>query len=130
MRRASAIVVLAAFVIALVPFALMTDQAEAAAACCQINANGTPRASGSFRCNLSSLETRRVGVGSYEVDFTPVATDIRNFARSATLDTQTTGTTVGEIGLADRAGDLSSVFVSTYGSNGALVDKAFDLCIH
>ena len=109
---------------------LLPKPAQATTACCQINANGTPRPAGSFRCTLSSAQTQRVGVGQYEVDFTPVSTDIRNYARSAVLDTQSTGFTVGEITVADRAGDPSSVFVATFTSGGAFADRAFDICIH
>ena len=47
---------------------LLPEPAHATRACCQINANGTPRFGGSFRCNLSSLETRRLALGLYEVD--------------------------------------------------------------
>jgi hypothetical protein len=130
MLRASAVIVLASLVIALVPFALLTEQAEATVACCQINSNGTPRAAGSFRCNLSGVETRRVAVGQYEVDFSAVSTDIRNYSRSAVLDTQTIGSTVGEITVADRVGDFSSVFVATFSSAGLFADRAFDICIH
>jgi len=108
---------------------LLPKQAQATVACAQINANGTPRAAGSFRVNLNGLETRRLGVGQYEVDFTPVSTDIRNYVRSAVLDTQTTGTLTGQIGVADRAGDLSSVWVDTRNSAGAPQDLPFDLCI-
>ena len=109
---------------------LLPKPAQATTACCQINANGTPRGAGSFRCNLSGAQTRRVALGAYEVDFTAVSTDIRNYARSATLDTQTTGSLTGQIGLADRAGDTSSVFVFTTNSAGGAQDLPFDLCIH
>jgi len=109
---------------------LLPKPAQATTACCQINANGTPRGAGSFRCNLNGGETRRVAVGQYEVDFTPVSTDIRNYARSAVLDTQTTGFTTGEITVADRAGDTSSIFVATFTSGGGFADRPFDICIH
>ena len=109
---------------------LLPKPAQATTACCQINANGTPIAAGSFRCNLSSAQTQRLAVGQYEVDFTAVSTDIRNYARSAVLDTQTIGASPGEIAVADRAGDTSSVFVATTNSGGAFADRAFDICIH
>jgi hypothetical protein len=123
-------IILVAFVVGLVPIVVTPPQAEAAVACCQINSNGTPRPAGSFRCNLSAFETRRVAVGAYEVDFSAVSSDIRNFPRSAVLDTQTIGQTVGEITVADRVGDFSSVFVATYNSAGTPQDRSFDICIY
>ena len=130
MRRAQLLVVLGAFVLALVPFAFLAEQAEATSACCRIRANGTINGAGSFRCNFAVAETRRLGVGIYEVDFTPLSSDVRGAARSATLDTQTTGSAAGEIGVADRAGDFSSVFVQILSNTGAGLDAGFDLCIH
>jgi hypothetical protein len=115
---------------------LLPKPAHATLACCQINANGTPRSAGSFRCNLSSAETRKFGVGLYEVDFTPVSTDIRNYPRSAVLDNQVNfpilipPPVAGQIGLADRAGDFSSIVVRTTNSFGVNVDAGFDICIH
>ena len=111
---------------------LLPKPAHATVACCQINANGTLRSAGSFRCNPSGLETRRLALGLYEVDFTPVSTDIRNYPRSAVLDTQATIPTAvaGQIGLADRFGDFSSILVRTTNSVGVNVDSGFDICIH
>jgi len=110
---------------------LLPKPAQATVACCQINANGTPRGAGSFRCNLSSAETRRLGVGAYEVDFTPVSTDIRNYSKSAVLNIHLAGSGPhGIIAVADRLGDLSSVQVSTFSITGAFQDRAFDICLH
>ena len=130
MRRAQLLVVLGAFVLALVPFAFFAEQAEATSACCRIRSNGTVNVAGSFRCNLAVAETRRLGVGIYEVDFTPLSSDVRGTAKSATPDTQTTGSLTGEIGVADRAGDTSSVFVQIRSNTGAALDAGFDLCVH
>ena len=111
---------------------LLPKPAHATLACCQISANGTPNFAGSFRCNLSSLQTRRIALGLYEVDFSPVSTDIRNYPRSAVLDTQVTIPTAvaGQIGVSDRFGDFSSILVRTTNSFGVNADSGFDICIH
>jgi len=130
MRPVNAMVVLVALLVSLMPFGVLTEQAEAAAACCRIFSNGSVNGNGSFRCNFSSAETRRISLGTYEVDFTPLSTDVRVYAKSATLDTQGTGGATGEIGVADRSGDFSSVFVQIRNFNGTLVDAGFDVCLH
>lgn len=94
----------------------------------RINSNGTVLSC--FRCDPA--QTGRVGifVGSYEVDFTPLATDIRSRPRLVTLDTHTTGGAgIGEIGLADRSGDASSVRVRSVNSAGFFLDRAFTVMI-
>src|ERR1043166_5934351 len=99
------------FAVAALLLGVQAQQAQATVACCRVFANGAARAFGSFKCNLSGVETRRLSVGTYEVDFQ--FTDVRGWAKSATPDNQSTGTPVGlEIGVADRAGDVSSVFVT------------------
>ena len=108
---------------------VQVEQAEATRACCRVFANGVARSFGSFGCNLSGAETRRLGLGIYEVDFT-FSADIRGFAKSATLDTQGGGTATGTIGVADRAGDFSSIFVEIRDEAGANVDRGFDACLH
>jgi hypothetical protein len=49
----------------------------------QINADGTVAAC--WRCNTDPAETSRLNTGSYEIDFTPLATDITGRPRSATV---------------------------------------------
>lgn len=109
---------------------VQVQQAQATRACCRVFANGVARTSafGSFNCNTSGFETRRISTGRYEVDF--LFSDVRFLAKSATLDTQGPGETTGQIGVADRANDLSSVWVVTTDSGGFLADRAFDVCVH
>jgi hypothetical protein len=96
----------------------------------QIEADGTIVAC--WRCNTDPAETRRFANGSYEVDFTPLATDITGRPRSATIDDLFDGEAEpGSITLADReAGDLSSVFVGTHDASGAFSDRPFVLIIY
>ncbi|HEX9821490.1 MAG TPA: hypothetical protein VGD07_17960 [Methylomirabilota bacterium] len=129
MRRTSFLVILGVFVLTLVPFAFLAEQAEATLACCRLRADGTI-APGSFRCSKKITQTQRLATGQYEADFTPVSTDIRKLAKSATLNTQTTGSLVAEIGVADRAGDTSSVFIAITNNAGTFIDAGFDVCLH
>lgn len=94
----------------------------------RINANGTVLSC--FRCNTAAAQTRRLSAGTYEVDFTPLGTNIRSRPRSATLDTHSFAIFKGQINLADRAGDASSVFVRTTLSGGGNADRAFTLLIY
>ena len=130
MRRIQLLVILAVFVLTLVPFAFWAEQAEATTACCRLRSDGTINTAGSYRCNQNVAETRRISTGNYEVDFSPISADIRGIPRSATLNTQGAGIQTGEIGVADRAGDNSSVFVEIRDNAGALLDAGFDVCIH
>jgi hypothetical protein len=117
------------FVVAVALLGGLAEQAQATVACCRLLASGAINGNGSFRCNFSTLETRRLGVGLYEVDFTPVSNDVRFYAKSATLDSQGSSFPSGQISLANRTGDVSSVFVATFASTGALADRGFDLCL-
>ena len=95
----------------------------------QINADGTIAAC--WRCNTDPAETGQTSLGDYEVDFTPLATDISGRPRSATIDNLGTGSAAsGTIELADRSGDPSSVFVSTEDAAGAEADRPFVLIIY
>jgi hypothetical protein len=49
----------------------------------RINADGTIAAC--WRCNRDPDETQKLNVGSYEIDFTPLATDITGRPRTATV---------------------------------------------
>ena len=64
----------------------------------QITADGTIVAC--WRCNTDTAETRRLGAGNYEVDFTPLATDISRRPRLATIDDTNLP---GSISLEDRS---------------------------
>jgi hypothetical protein len=95
----------------------------------QINADGTIEAC--WRCNTDTSETRRFGTGDYEVDFTPLATDITGRPRLATIDVHVADqTTARTIDLADRSGDASSVFLRTSDANGTPSDRPFVLIIY
>lgn len=82
-----------------------------------------------WRCNTNAAETRKISTGNYEVDFV-FATSIATRPRTALLDTHVTGSVIGMIGLADRAGDATSVFVQTYNSSGVLSDQPFTVVIY
>lgn len=93
----------------------------------EISAAGTVTAC--WRCNTSTAETRKLSTGTYEVDFT-FNTTIATRPRTALLDTHTTGSAIGMIGLADRAGDATSVYVRTYSAAGAAADQPFTIVIY
>jgi hypothetical protein len=93
----------------------------------QINADGTIAAC--WRCNPT--ETGRFFDGRYEVDFTPLDTDITGRPRSATIDDLGGGAeNPGSITLADRQDDASSVFVNTTDPDGSDSDRSFILIIY
>jgi hypothetical protein len=102
----------------------------------RLNRNGTILSC--YRCNTNVLETRKLFVGTYEVDFTPLGVDIRSRPRTATLDFHLSednviyqpGAPRGEIGLAGVFGDQSSVYVQTFTSGGILADKDFTIVIY
>jgi hypothetical protein len=79
-----------------------------------------------WRCNTDPAETRRVEEGTYEVDFTPLATDISGRPRLATVvQTQLASTITLEVG----SFDPSTVFVTTHDANGARSDRTFFVVI-
>jgi hypothetical protein len=87
----------------------------------QINADGTIFAC--WRCNKDPNETRRLGAGTYEVDFTPLSTDIFARPRSATVNgVSGTEAAFAAVLLEHRVGDSSSVFVGTVHVDARLVD--------
>jgi hypothetical protein len=94
-----------------------------------INANGDVVAC--WRCNLSAAQTQRLGTGDYEVDFTPLATDIRGRPRLTAPDG---GDALGGfvvIRSEDLSDDESSVRVLTNRANTGLPeDSAFTLAIY
>ncbi len=88
-----------------------------------INADGT--VSAFWRCNPAATSLIN-NPGSYQVDFTPVSTNITGRPRLATLDFHNaTVTSNGEIGMANFGGDASSVLVETRGSGGGFANEAF-----
>jgi hypothetical protein len=96
----------------------------------QINADGTIAAC--WRCNTDPAETNRLDTGIYEVDFTPLSTDVRGRPRTTSSDgfgniiPPLTTTTV-----TDRADDASSILVGTLDpSTLTLTDASFVLIIY
>ena len=95
----------------------------------QIAADGTIVAC--WRCNTDPAETRRFGVGQYEVDFAPLSTDIRGRPRSATIDAASGEVLLAAAILQDRFDDSSSVFVGTIRLvNPDFVNSPFVLIIY
>ena len=66
------------------------------------------------------------GTGQYEVDF---ARNVNLCTAVATIGGATTGTALGEVNVADRAGNTEAVFVDTNNSDGTAADKAFRLVV-
>ena len=83
-----------------------------------------------LRCNPDPAETRRFDPGAYEVNFTPLSSDITCRPRSAVIGDHFIGSRSGQIGLADRSGDLSSVFVHTSDAFGDEANITFMLIIY
>ncbi len=78
----------------------------------RINFDGT--VASCYRCNLDPVETNRIGSagsGIYEVDFTPVGTDISSRPWTCSLGTGAVFGASGEISCVQRSGDPSSLFV-------------------
>jgi hypothetical protein len=90
----------------------------------RINADGTIAAC--WRCNTDPNETRRISAGFYEVDFTPLATDITGRPRSAHMRFEID---FGFIATAEDANDLSSVLVGTRNRAGQSTDVTFLLIV-
>jgi len=94
----------------------------------QINSDGTIEAC--WRCNTDPAATRRIGDGSYHVDFTPLATDITGRPRSATISGADSTTLDGVVRVKDPFGDASAVLVNTNDMAGASEDRTFTLIIY
>jgi hypothetical protein len=106
------------------------EQAAAQQACCRITPGGTAIAAESFKCNTNSAETRRLAPGQYEVDFTPLNTDVRRFVRLCTIDSQTNANSEAlGITCVDRFGDNSSIFVRIQDQNGNVTNEGFNACL-
>ena len=96
----------------------------------RINADGTIAAC--WRCSKDPLETQRLNTGSYEVDFTPLDTDITGRPRLATIsgDGMISQASVRAV---DRTTppDESTVHIFTESpATGARVDAPFVLIIY
>jgi hypothetical protein len=91
----------------------------------RINADGTILAC--WRCNRDTNETRRLVTSQYEVDFTPLATDISGRPRLCVSDGDTADDNICT--LDDITGDTSSVFVVIIDADTGLEDGAFTIMI-
>ena len=96
----------------------------------QINADGTIAAC--WRCNRDPAETQRLNEGSYEVDFTPLATDITGRPRMATVAGNGVPLPQATIRAVDRTTppDDSTVHIFTEDPAGDRVDAPFVLVIY
>jgi hypothetical protein len=95
----------------------------------RINPDGTIDAC--WRCNTDPNETRLFGPGLYEVDFTPLSTDIRGRPRAVTLDGSNVVPSFVVIRSFDDEADPSSVPVLVHqASTGATTTTAFTLFIY
>jgi hypothetical protein len=88
----------------------------------RINADGTIDAC--WRCNKDPAETSRISDGFYEVDFTPLATDISGRPRTGIVEGA-----LGSLVVNNNNADLSTVSVSTFFTSG-LDDRSFILVIY
>jgi hypothetical protein len=95
----------------------------------RINADGT--VASCYRCDPSAAETQLIlGLtGSYEVDFTPLGTDISSRPWSCSLGTGAVFGAIGQIGCVQRSGDASSIFVDIRNTTGAAANQAFTVVV-
>jgi hypothetical protein len=96
-----------------------------------INADGTIAAC--WRCNRDPVETQKLNFGSYEVDFTPLATDITERPRMATVSGNDGAMPQATIRVVDRTTppDDSTVHIFTENpATGDRVDAPFVLVIY
>jgi len=80
-----------------------------------INSDGS--VASCFGCN--KLKTVRLGVGTYQVSFGGNVQAVYGFSRWVQPDTLTTGTENAWCNTADRAGDVTSVWVNCQTAGGA-----------
>ena len=92
-----------------------------------INADGS--VAGCWRCDKDATKTKRVSTGLYQVDFTPLSTDITGRPRSATISGNG-AVPQAAIRVSDIAADPSSVNVATNTPGGALTNAPFVLIIY
>lgn len=94
----------------------------------RINANGT--VASCYRCNAAAAETQTLGTGIYEVDFTPVGTDISSRPWTCSLGNGAVFGAIGQIGCVQRSGDPSSLFVQTTGTTGTGANQAYTVVVY
>jgi hypothetical protein len=96
----------------------------------RINADGT--VASCYRCDPSATETRLIPgfTGAYEVDFTPVGTDISSRPWSCSLGTGAVFGAIGQIGCVQRSGDPSSIFVEIRNTAGATANQAYTVVVY
>ena len=105
-------------------FSNETDQSNGLVkAWARINADGTIDAC--WRCNTDPNETRRIAEGQYEVDFTPLATDISGRPLSASI----VNSGLGMVVLNNNGIDPSSVSAATFFTSG-FADRNFVLMVY
>jgi len=83
-----------------------------------------------FGCNAPN--TKRLGVGTYQIDFGQNVQAINGWSRWVQADTLTTGTENAWCNTADRAGDVNAVWVNCQTANGSStkpVDTSFFLFV-
>jgi hypothetical protein len=86
-------------------------------------------AAGTLDGSSGSVTVSRIGAagsGQYEVDF---GRNIVACTSVATLGGSGSGTALGEVNVADRAGNTEAVFVDTNTSSGTAADRAFRLVV-
>ena len=90
----------------------------------EVNADGT--LANSSGAGVTSARVGAVGAGTYEVDF---ARTITLCTSVATVGPAGGGSSLGEVNVADRAGNVEAVFVDTNTSAGAAGDRPFRLVV-
>jgi hypothetical protein len=94
----------------------------------RINSTGT--VASCYRCSAAAADTNRIVLGAYEVDFTPVGTDISGRPWTCSLGNGAVFGAIGQIGCVQRSGDPSSIFVDIRNTTGAAADAAFTVVVY
>ena len=96
----------------------------------RINADGA--VASCYRCNGDTGETRLISgfTGAYEVDFTPVGTDISGRPWTCSLGNGATFGAIGQISCVTRSGDASSIFIDTRNTVGDSANLAFTVVVY
>jgi len=82
-----------------------------------------------YRCDATGTGKR--ALGTYDINFSPLAADIRDRPRAAVLDTHSDDAPVlGFIGVGNVSGETARVRVSTGDTAGPAVDQAFTVLIY
>jgi len=109
----------------------------------QLNGNGLVKAwarvgsdgvvDSCYRCNSSATESQKIAgfTGAYEIDFTPLGTDISDRPWTCSLGTGETFSESGRsIYCVQRSADASSVFVQIQNAAGADTDSAYTIVVY